>query len=462
MAGYWIDRRKKLLADEKGTVTKVDTAVTVALCFPNSYATGMSNLGFHTAYWQLNLPDDVKAERAFYECDELPLTIESGRPINDFSCVAFSIAFELDYVHVIRMLQQASIPVLRDDRTDQHPLVFAGGFVTFFNCKPLLPFVDFLFLGESEEIVSQVLEQLCVYCRDRSMPKHDLLQQLALIDGIFVPGISEDCTPRYIADINSSETVSRIITPHASFKDMFLVEIARGCYHACRFCVTGHVYEVPRVRDVAHVIASCQKGLQYTNKIGLIASAPSDYPQLDELCAFLEKEKALVSFSSLRASSVNERLLRLLIASGQRTITIAPETGSESFRKKIGKHVSDESFVRVATLAKAVGLQKVKLYMLFGLPGETQLELEETVLLVKRLAAILPVRVSMTPFVPKPMTPFANYELEDQKVLKEKIKFFRTAFRRTRTITLVFDGVKVARQQAVFAKGDETVLLPYV
>ena len=256
VAAYWNDRRKELLPHEVGAIYKVDVDVTIALCFTNSYAVGMSNLGFHTAYWYFNLPENVKAERAFFEQNAQPLTLESGRPLSAFPLVGFSINFELDYLNFLRMIHLSRIPVFREQRTENHPLIFIGGFMTYFNIRPLIPFIDFAFMGDSEELFVYVNAVLIRSVRE-GWKREALLRRLARIDGIFVPQFSEKATPQIIEDLNTFETVSRIISPHTEFKNMFLIEIVRGCFHQCNFCIAGHAYGPPRVRDVTHVIAAC-------------------------------------------------------------------------------------------------------------------------------------------------------------------------------------------------------------
>jgi radical SAM superfamily enzyme YgiQ (UPF0313 family) len=456
---YWTAKRADYLSAEKGTINKVDVDLTVALCFPNSYYVGMSNLGLHTLYRYINQQDNIKAERAFFDRDTRPETIETGRSLQDFSCVGFSVSYELDYENLLSMLRLSKIPLLSSERTERHPLVFAGGFVTFFNGRPLFPFVDFLFLGECESTIQNVLDLLVSY--PRTLSKKELLETLSHIDGVYVPGISTQYVPLIMPDINLYETHSSIITPFTEFKNMNLVEIARGCFHSCRFCVSGHVYKTTRVRTAQSVIAACEDGLRYTNKVGMIAGAPSDYPHLKEILEYIEKQGIEISFSSLRASSISDELLDVLARQGKESLTLAPETGSEELRASISKLIANKVFIDIAHRAKKKNFKKLKLYIMIGLPGESDQNCVETVDFIKVMSQILPVRVSMTPFIPKPGTPFQDHILIEKALLKERIRFFRKHLI-GKNISLQFDGVRTAEKQALFAKGDERLLEYFV
>ncbi len=458
MAEYWTNRRAYLLSHEKGAIQKIDDAVRIALCFPNSYYVGMSNLGFQSAYWHFNLPENVKAERAFSEENEKPLTLETGRALDAFTAVAFSISFELDYVNVLHMLASSKIPLAREARRDHHPLVFAGGFITQFNYQPLIPFVDFILVGECEDLFLSVTSELVRYTTTRATTKQEFLKRLSMIEGVFVPAYPKDVVP-LVANIDECETVSHVVTPFSEFKDMFLIELSRGCFHACNYCVSAYVYNKVRARNVDDVIASCKKGLALTSKIGFIASAPSDYPEIEALCAFLEKENVRVSFSSLRANTITRPLIKLLVRSGQRILTLAPETGSEVLRKNMNKNIRDDVFFTVAGMAKEEGIRKIKLYMMIGLPGETEDDITMNISFIKKMAEILPTRVSVTPFIPKPKTPFEECSIASKSVLREKIRAMRTHLKKMKKVTIAFDGVKTAERQAAFAKGDRTLLL---
>jgi radical SAM superfamily enzyme YgiQ (UPF0313 family) len=459
VAEYWIDKRYELLSSEKGTIQKVDIALRIALCYPNSYFVGMSNLGFHTAYRYFNRADESKAERAFYENGSRPFTIETGRALNDFHAIGFSCSFELDYENVLRMLSLSKIPLYRRERSRSHPLIFLGGFTTFFNFAPLEPFVDFILVGESEPLFAPVCDILIQYAKNK-VSKTEALRALSLIDGLYVPERNNTISLQSVPTLDTSDTSSCIVTPHTEFNNTFLIEIARGCYHGCKFCVSGHAYSSIRTRSIDTVKSMCERVFPYTKRIGFIASAPSDYPWMPELIEYIETNTIDATFSSLRASSIDERLLKLFARHRKKTLTLAPETGSERLRTYIGKNIMNNTFYEVARNAKKHGFQKIKLYIMIGLPGEEAIDREQTVSFIDHISKILPLRISMTPFIPKPKTPFGNCYLLDRRALKEHISFYKKSLSKN-SIRLRFDGIRLAEKQALYAKGDEHTLTDF-
>lgn len=454
----WTAKRRALLADELGTIQKVDESLKIALAFPNSYFIGMSNLGFHTAYQAFNQHSHTKAERVFYEKNTRPCTLETNRTLRAFHAIGFTVSFELDYDHILEMLDCSKIARLNTQRQERDPLIFAGGFVTFFNYKPLIPIMDFIVVGEAEEVFSPLAEILLRFA-EGECEKQETLQALSRCAGVFVPEYNNKVTTQYVEDLNKYETVSRIVTPHTEFKNMYLIELARGCFHSCKFCVSGNVYAKTRVRDVSQIIKSIAHGQEITNRFGFIASAPSDYPAIDTLLEFLEEQEVFFSFSSLRVTSITKVLLEKLAKSGQRTLTLAPESGSERLRFAIGKDIPDETFMRVVLWAKAVGYKNVKLYMMIGLPEETENDILLLTHFVRDVAKMLPVRVSITPFIPKPRTPFAQYSIDSKAALKKKVSTIRKKCSRTSRIRIQCDSLIQAAKQALYAKGDEELLV---
>lgn len=461
MAEYWIDKRRDLLASEKGTIQKVDIALRIALCYPNSYYVGMSNLGFHTAYRYFNLPENSKAERAFFEGGYRPFTVETGRALNDFHAIGFSCSFELDYENILRMLFLSKIPLQRSERFDSHPLIFLGGFTTFFNYAPLRPFVDFTLVGESELLFAPVTDILIQYAIKKKS-REDALRALSLIEGVDVPGFNDVISAQAVSCIDAVDSSSCIVTPHTEFRDTFLIELARGCYHGCKFCVSGHVYRSVRVRTISIVKSLCERAFVYTKRIGFIASAPSDYPFMPELIDYIEAMNIDATFSSLRVSSIDDRLLRLFARHRKKSLTLAPETGSERLRERIGKSISNNIFYDVVAKAKKHGFKRIKLYIMIGLPGEEAVDRQETVLFINAIARILPLRISLSPFIPKPKTPFAEYSLLSKKALKEHILFYKKNVSYSAcSIRLQFDGFPMAEKQVLYAKGDERTLFDF-
>jgi radical SAM superfamily enzyme YgiQ (UPF0313 family) len=292
-------KSRALLAAERGTVRKPGgAAISVALAYPNTYHVGMSNLGVHRIYSLLNSRHDTVCERAFLpDEDDLEeyarsgaklATLESGRPLRECDILAFSVSFEQDYLNVLEMLRLAGIPVLKQERTDDDPLLLLGGICSFFNPEPLADFFDVVIVGEGEEAVPEFLDAYAVH---RSGPRKDLLRSLSRIPGVYVPelyevqytpegavkartplepGAPERIVKRTFSDISSSPASSVILTPNTEFSDMYLAELTRGCGRHCRFCMAGYIYLPPR--DLGLEAARAQAGAadELCGRIGLV------------------------------------------------------------------------------------------------------------------------------------------------------------------------------------------------
>ncbi len=453
-----------LIRSEIGTVKKRAPKLKVALIYPNSYWVGMSNLGFHTIYHELNRREDSGCERAFFSPSprKPPLSLESQKPLSKFDILAISCSFELDYPNVLQMIRQARIPLWSKERAGGYPLIMAGGCFTFFNFRPLANFVDCFVVGEAEETIHEVMDAISTRHPVTSyQKKRKLLEKLAEIEGVYVPGVSGDVRIRRI-DVNRHDTVSRIISPYTEFKNMYLIELSRGCDRGCKFCLTGCVYGGMRTRSLPRILASCQVGLRYTRRIGLVAAAASDYPEIDELCQRLQGMGAKISVSSLRPDSLTPALLEALFGSGQRTITIAPEAGSQRLRYFINKRITDDQILSAISRAGVCGMKKAKLYFMVGLPTETNDDILNIIELIRRAGRILPIKCSITPFIPKPKTPFGDFKMEDKSSLKAKLGEIRGKLKRYPRISIISEGLNRCLLQAKLAKGDEQVLDSFV
>ena len=451
-----MDVRRIILEQEIGTVYKIGTRFNAVLIYPNSYYLGMSNLGFHTIYHELNKRDDTTCERSFLG---ETTSLEHNRPLTDFDILAFSISFELDYPNVIQIFNRIKIPARRTDRTLRHPLVIAGGIFTSFNLMPISEIVDLFIVGEGEESIHEFMDiYSSFFPLDTLAKKNNLLNKLSQIEGIFVPGISKVARVRRLKDLDKFDTITRIITPHTEFKNMFLIEVSRGCSRACKFCVTGFACGKVRLRGSEKIIKLAKEGLKHTSRIGLVGAAVSDHPEIDMICKGLRDMGASISVSSLRADSATPYLIKSLAESGQKTVTIAPEAGTERLRGFIGKSIKDSQIMNVVEMAHEYGIKKVKLYFMIGLPSENEEDINGIIKLCKLATQILPVRASITPFIPKPKTPFQNEKMEDKDVLKKRMRYICRELRRCRRISVTHESIREALLEARFAMGDKDVL----
>ena len=484
-----IDRLQALYKDEDSRVTvNPHAGQKVAIVYPNTYFVGMSNLGLHIIYEEINLRNDSVCERIFlpekkeleaYDKTKTPLmSVETQRPMHQFDVVAFDVTFEMDYFHIPLMLRHGRVPIMGKDRTEFDPIVIAGGPCATFNPEPFADFIDAFIIGEGEGIVSRVLDII----RDGKMEgldRHAILRQLANISGVYVPSLyvpiySEDgefkgydivegapkTIKRHFEMLTSGgETV--VATNYTEFGAMYIIEVARGCGRHCRFCMAGYCFRVPRVRPLEILKEGVDRAEKLGKKVGLMGAAISDYPEVDELVTYIRSKDMRYSCASLRADSLTQAVVDGLADSGQKTITIAPETGSERLRRVINKGISEEHLQNAATLSAKSGIQHMRLYIMIGLPTETDEDIEAIVGLAERTQAHMAevgckgrLTLSINPFIPKPFTPFQWMAMDNQKTVEKKLQYIKKALQKNRRIEVLVESPKEAYIQGVLARGD--------
>jgi len=484
-----IDRLQELYKDEDSRVTvNPHAGQKVAIVYPNTYFVGMSNLGLHIIYEEINLRNDSVCERIFlpekkeleaYDKTKTPLmSVETQRPMHQFDVVAFDVTFEMDYFHIPLMLRHGRVPIMGKDRTEFDPIVIAGGPCATFNPEPFADFIDAFIIGEGEGIVSRVLDII----RDGKMEgldRHAILRQLANISGVYVPSLyvpiySDDgefkgyhiaegaptTIKRHFEMLTSGgETV--VATNYTEFGAMYIIEVARGCGRHCRFCMAGYCFRVPRVRPLEILKEGVDRAEKLGKKVGLMGAAISDYPEVDELVNYIRSKDMRYSCASLRADSLTQAVVDGLADSGQKTITIAPETGSERLRRVINKGISEEHLQNAATLSAKSGIQHMRLYIMIGLPTETDEDIEAIVGLAERTQAHMAevgckgrLTLSINPFIPKPFTPFQWMAMDNQKTVEKKLQYIKKALQKNRRIEVLVESPKEAYIQGVLARGD--------
>ena len=484
-----IDRLQALYKDEDSRVTvNPHAGQKVAIVYPNTYFVGMSNLGLHIIYEEINLRNDSVCERIFlpekkeleaYDKTKTPLmSVETQRPMHQFDVVAFDVTFEMDYFHIPLMLRHGRVPIMGKDRTEFDPIVIAGGPCATFNPEPFADFIDAFIIGEGEGIVSHVLDII----RDGKMEGLDrnaILRQLANISGVYVPSLyvpiySDDGEFKgyHIAE-GAPKTIKRhfemltsggetvVATNYTEFGAMYIIEVARGCGRHCRFCMAGYCFRVPRVRPLEILKEGVDRAEKLGKKVGLMGAAISDYPEVDELVTYIRSKDMRYSCASLRADSLTQAVVDGLADSGQKTITIAPETGSERLRRVINKGISEEHLQNAATLSAKSGIQHMRLYIMIGLPTETDEDIEAIVGLAERTQAHMAevgckgrLTLSINPFIPKPFTPFQWMAMDNQKTVEKKLQYIKKALQKNRRIEVLVESPKEAYIQGVLARGD--------
>ena len=484
-----IDRLQELYKDEDSRVTvNPHAGQKVAIVYPNTYFVGMSNLGLHIIYEEINLRNDSVCERIFlpekkeleaYDKTKTPLmSVETQRPMHQFDVVAFDVTFEMDYFHIPLMLRHGRVPIMGKDRTEFDPIVIAGGPCATFNPEPFADFIDAFIIGEGEGIVSHVLDII----RDGKMEgleRHAILRQLANVSGVYVPSLyvpiySDDGAFKgyHIAE-GAPKTIKRhfemltsggetvVATNYTEFGAMYIIEVARGCGRHCRFCMAGYCFRVPRVRPLEILKEGVDRAEKLGKKVGLMGAAISDYPEVDELVTYIRSKDMRYSCASLRADSLTQAVVDGLADSGQKTITIAPETGSERLRRVINKGISEEHLQNAATLSAKSGIQHMRLYIMIGLPTETDEDIEAIVGLAERTQAHMAevgckgrLTLSINPFIPKPFTPFQWMAMDNQKTVEKKLQYIKKALQKNRRIEVLVESPKEAYIQGVLARGD--------
>ena len=484
-----IDRLQELYKDEDSRVTvNPHAGQKVAIVYPNTYFVGMSNLGLHIIYEEINLRNDSVCERIFlpekkeleaYDKTKTPLmSVETQRPMHQFDVVAFDVTFEMDYFNIPLMLRHGRVPIMGKDRTEFNPIVIAGGPCATFNPEPFADFIDAFIIGEGEGIVSRVLD-IIRNGKLKGLDRHAILRQLANESGVYVPSLyvpiySEDgafkgydiaegvpkTIKRHFEMLTSGgETV--VATNYTEFGAMYIIEVARGCGRHCRFCMAGYCFRVPRVRPLEILKEGVDRAEKLGKKVGLMGAAISDYPEVDELVTYIRSKDMRYSCASLRADSLTQAVVDGLADSGQKTITIAPETGSERLRRVINKGISEEHLQNAATLSAKSGIQHMRLYIMIGLPTETDEDIEAIVGLAERTQAHMAevgckgrLTLSINPFIPKPFTPFQWMAMDNQKTVEKKLQYIKKALQKNRRIEVLVESPKEAYIQGVLARGD--------
>ncbi len=469
--------KKRVEAESGATLTRRGAALRICLVYPNLYRTGMSNLGFQSVYAMLNATPDFLCERSFlpdpdeireYELSRTPLlSLESQQPVASFDIIAFSISFERDYLHLPTIFRLAGVPCYAEGRGNRHPLVMAGGAALFLNPEPVAEFMDMICLGEAEAILPQVMSTLS----NCSLPRRQLLERLSHQPGVYIPSIRDIgnmINREYLRDLDSSSTATVISTVETEFNDLHLVEISRGCPRGCRFCAAGYIYLPYRQRSLDTVISEIDTAIASDKKVGLVAAAVGDYHDIGKLCRHIIDNGGSFSVSSLRIDSLDETMIDLLVKSGHKTATLAPEGGSQRLRDLIRKGISEEQILLACERLIAKDILNLKLYFIIGLPTETDDDITQLLSLVTRIRELVVARakdnrrlgeitVSINPFIPKPFTPLQWCGMMPQKKLAKRLALLQKGISHLPNVTLQAESLKEAMLQASLSRGDRNL-----
>jgi radical SAM superfamily enzyme YgiQ (UPF0313 family) len=462
-----IDAAKRILAREEGTIHKDwGGRLPVALIYANTYRLAMSSLALHTIYGLFNKEPDVVCERAFspepsdregYRSapygNKPILSIESQRPLTDFPVIAFTISYEMDYFNAVRMLQQAGIPALAEDRDETWPLIIAGGPAVYTNPAPLADIFDAFAIGEGEVIVPPLVDALWEAGNAR---RDEGLRILSQVPGMYVPAVENGPVGRvWLRDLDSMPAMTQIYTHDTEFGDRALIEIARGCGRGCRFCMAGYTYRPMREVSLETILAVARHSLKHRDKIGLVSAAVSDHSWIDQIAIELRAIGAKIAISSMRVDPISEPLIRALAESGTQTLTIAPEAGSVRMRKVINKPQSDEQLLYAVDLAASYNFPQLKMYFMIGQPTETEADVEAIADLALAARKRFPrhVAINATPYVPKAHTAFQWQAMTPVETMEARIKYLERRLQPA-GVAVRSDSPSWAAVEGVLARGD--------
>ena len=442
----------------------------LALAYANSYHVGMSSLALHRVYELVHRRPGWTCERFFADGEETPRSVETNAPLNVFGCVAFSVSFEEDYTNLLQMLGRSRIPLRRRHRGSDDPLIIMGGACAAINPLPMAEFIDVFALGAAENVLPMLLSSL-----EEGVSREAVLERLSGEPGFFVPEYhhpEERSDDEKLHKLELSEEQMRlpghlpttaIVTPHTEFSEKFLVEMSRGCPEKCRYCWATFGMGVFRWHPTEYILGSLDRAREVTDQLGFVATAVGDHPEIERILKEADRMGFRSSVSSIRIPAVTEGVLESLRSSGDRSITLAPETGSDDLRAKMGKSVTNRLLLEKIRMIFSHGFTQLKLYFLIGLPDETLDDVRAIVELAAEARAIMletarktgvigHVHVGANVLVPKPYTPWQREPLDDRASLKRKITLLKKGILRLPNVSMGSISIRQALWQTYITR----------
>ena len=480
------------------------------LVYPNVYKTAMSSLGYQILYNFINEREDTYCERIIFPSVR---SLETNSPLSDFDIVSFSLQYEQDYFNLLKILREANIPLRREDRTMEDPLIIAGGPCASANPLPLSDFIDIFVVGEAEAVLDDLLDKYNQ--KDNYENKTEFLSSFLDIKGLYISEFNNETDIVLIDEMNDAYHITCPVITETDDKDLLpvfsnsiLLNVSRACTRGCRFCMSSYLYRPLRETALDQLFEIAENARKNTglNKISLIGAAVSDYSKVNELTEGLKERGFQVSTPSMRIESITRETLESLRQSGLKTLTIAPES-IYSLRRRINKDISDDDVFRVISDAVELGFN-IKLYFLIGLPYESEEDIEELASLMKQIDSMkynidlksetsikkgelssktlsneskkkgeaskkkskknfildgeaskkntkrkakVSIKFSVNPVIPKPHTPL-QWETYDMKSIKSKIKYLK---KNLKGLDIKFDSAKMGLIQYVLSCGDK-------
>ncbi len=501
-----VDKPARYIGGELNSYNKNTEEIEVhfAFCFPDVYEVAMSHLGMHILYHFLNRRDDVFCERVFspwvdmekqMRQNNIPLFgLESKTPLKEFDFVGFTLQYEMSYTNILNMLNLGNIPILSKDRTNEDPIIIAGGPCSY-NPEPLAPFIDFFYIGEGEHLYDEILDLYAEF-KQSGKTRDDFLEAMLRFDGIYVPKFYEE-----IYNLDGTIKEKKILHPEAKFPinkvvvedidkvfypdkqlipwiqavhDRVTLEMFRGCLRGCRFCQAGMIYRPVREKSKDTLISHAKKLLDSTGyeEISLASLSTSDYKDLEafteELIEVCNERMVNISLPSLRIDKFSVDLMQKVQEVRKSSLTFAPEAGTQRMRDVINKNITEEEILNGCELAFKGGWSRVKLYFMLGLPTETDEDIYGIANLAEDIARIfygldkeeragmLQLVVSTSCFVPKPFTPFQWHGQNTGEEFMTKHVKLKNAIKR-KAIKYNHHDALTSVLEAVIARGDRKV-----
>lgn len=424
------------------------------MAFPGCYSFALSSLGYLHIFRLMDEMEEVNVERVYSDSTKTEIQFK------DVNAIAFSSSFDLDFMSIFSMFDKYKIPYKTSDRDKNMPIIFCGGPVVTANPIPYKDFFDFMIIGDGEQLNTNVVT---ILAENKDKPKDEILKLLAKLNGVYVPTLNQEKIVKNSCKIENC-VYTPILSDDAFFKDMFIIEISRGCANCCGFCMASYLNLPVRFAPYENIIEAIDLGLQYTNKIALLGAQVSIHPKFKQICEYIAQKvqknpEIEMSISSLRVDAVDDAMIKTLVSAHQKHVTIAIEAGSERLRKVINKNITEEQIKHTVETARLNGLKGVKIYAMIGIPTETQEDLNEMVRVAKELKQAnkgFDISFAFSSFIPKPHTPLQWCGRFSTKELEKRQNFLQKEFHKIGVKTS-FSSIKWDYWQTVLSRGDDKI-----
>lgn len=424
------------------------------MAFPGCYSFALSSLGYLHIFRLMDEMEEVNVERVYSDSTKTEIQFK------DVNAIAFSSSFDLDFMSIFSMFDKYKIPYKTSDRDKNMPIIFCGGPVVTANPIPYKDFFDFMIIGDGEQLNTNVVT---ILADNKDKPKDEILKLLAKLNGVYVPTLNQEKIIKNSCKIENC-VYTPILSDDAFFKDMFIIEISRGCANCCGFCMASYLNLPVRFAPYENIIEAIDLGLQYTNKIALLGAQVSIHPKFKQICEYIAQKvqknpEIEMSISSLRVDAVDDAMIKTLVSAHQKHVTIAIEAGSERLRKVINKNITEEQIKHTVETARLNGLKGVKIYAMIGIPTETQEDLNEMIRVAKELKQAnkgFDISFAFSSFIPKPHTPLQWCGRFSTKELEKRQNFLQKEFHKIGVKTS-FSSIKWDYWQTVLSRGDDKI-----